>query len=66
MRVSGGGERELAHYQATFSPLLYGVAIAIVLTLLLRETGSAARQRKARHAIAPLNAPETRSPATGQ
>jgi multidrug efflux pump subunit AcrB len=43
-----------------------GPVIAIVLTLLLRETGSAARQRKARHAIAPLNAPETRSPTTGQ
>ncbi len=25
MRASGGGERELAHYQATFQPLLYGV-----------------------------------------
>jgi MFS family permease len=42
--VSGGAaERELQHYQATFVPLLYGVAIAIVLTLFLKETGSAVR-----------------------
>jgi MFS family permease len=41
MRVSGGGERELVHYQATFVPLAYGVAAAIVLTLFLRETGPA-------------------------
>ena len=32
-----------ADYQATFTPLLYGVALAIVLTLLLRETGPKAR-----------------------
>jgi hypothetical protein len=31
----------LEHYQTAFSPLLYGVAIAIGLTLLLRETGTA-------------------------
>jgi MFS family permease len=30
----------LAHYQAGFQPLLYGIAIAILLTLFLRETGS--------------------------
>ena len=42
--VSGGASRmELQHFQTTFRPLLYGVAIAIVLTLLLKETGSAAR-----------------------
>ena len=35
------GERELAHYQATFQPLAFGVAAAIALTFLLRETGSA-------------------------
>jgi MFS family permease len=38
----GGAERTLEHYQAAFQPLLLGVALAIVLTLLLRETGSAA------------------------
>lgn len=42
-RVSQGGERELVHYQAAFQPLVYGVALAILLTLFLRETGHAAR-----------------------
>jgi MFS family permease len=42
-RVSAGGERELSHYQAAFQPLIWGVALAIVLALLLRETGRAAR-----------------------
>jgi MFS family permease len=42
--VSGGAARmELSHYQAAFRSLLYGVAIAIVLTFLLKETGPAAR-----------------------
>ena len=31
------------HYQTAFEPLLYGVALAIVLTLLLKETGPAVR-----------------------
>jgi hypothetical protein len=43
MHVSGGGERGLAHYQTTFTPLLYGVGVAILLALVLRETGPAAR-----------------------
>jgi MFS family permease len=38
--VSGGAERELLHYQITFEPLLYGVALAIVLAMFLKETGS--------------------------
>jgi MFS family permease len=42
--ASQGGERELGHYQSTFTPLLFGVALAIFLTLLLRETGLKARQ----------------------
>jgi MFS family permease len=33
----------LAHYQTAFEPLLYGVGLAIVLTLLLKETGPAVR-----------------------
>jgi hypothetical protein len=38
--VSGGAtQMTLEHYQAGFQPLLYGVAIAVVLTLLLKETG---------------------------
>src|SRR4051812_19786100 len=43
--ASAGGERELGHYQGTFQPLLYGVALAFVLTFLLRETGTKARVR---------------------
>jgi MFS family permease len=44
LRVSGGAERmQLSHYQAAFLPLLFGVAIAIVLTLVLKETGPAVR-----------------------
>jgi MFS family permease len=45
-RISGGGERTLAHYQDAFGPLLAGVALAIVLALFLRETGHAANRRK--------------------
>ena len=41
--VSGGASQlKLEHYQSTFVSLLYGVAIAAVLTLLLKETGPAA------------------------
>jgi MFS family permease len=43
MAASGSGEREIAHYQTTFAPLLYGVALAILLTFILRETGPKAR-----------------------
>jgi MFS family permease len=42
--VSGGAETmTLEHYQTAFEPLLYGVGLAIVLTLVLKETGSAVR-----------------------
>jgi MFS family permease len=34
----------LAHYQAGFQPLLYGIVIALILTLFLRETGPASRK----------------------
>jgi MFS family permease len=34
----------LAHYQAGFKPLLYGILIALVLTLFLKETGPATRK----------------------
>ena len=45
VRVSGGAPTmELGHYQAAFEPLLYGVGLAIILTLFLRETGPAARR----------------------
>jgi MFS family permease len=44
MSVSGGmAPMVLEHYQTAFEPLLYGVALAILLTLLLTETGTAAR-----------------------
>jgi MFS family permease len=43
--VSGGAtQMELQHYQVAFAPLLFGVALAILLSLLLRETGTASRQ----------------------
>ena len=42
----GEGTGALSHavWQATFAPLLYGVALAIFLTLLLKETGPAVRR----------------------
>ena len=40
----GGGERELGHYQIAFEPLVWGVGVAIVLTLLLKETGRKATE----------------------
>ena len=43
MRISAGGDRDLADYQATFYPMLFGILLAILLTLLLRETGTARR-----------------------
>ena len=42
--ISGGvAPMTLEHYQTAFQPLLYGVGLAIVLTLLLRETGPGVR-----------------------
>jgi MFS family permease len=44
--VSGGAPRmELQHFQTTFSPLLLGVVLAIILTLVLKETGPAVREK---------------------
>ena len=34
----------LAHYQAGFQPLLYGIVLALILTIFLRETGPAIRK----------------------
>jgi hypothetical protein len=34
----------LAHYQAGFKPLLFGIAGALILTCFLKETGSATRK----------------------
>jgi MFS family permease len=58
-RASAGGERELVHYQTTFQPLVYGVGLAVVLTLFLRETGP-----KARSAAAPTSAAKPMKPQT--
>jgi MFS family permease len=45
LTVSGGAATmSIDHYQTAFEPLMYGVAIAIVLTLILKETGPAARR----------------------
>ena len=41
-----GTQTPLEHYQATFHALLYGVALAIILALILRETGPAALKEK--------------------
>lgn len=44
--VSGGAPRmEVEHFQTTFSPLLFGVVLAILLALVLKETGPAVRER---------------------
>jgi len=43
-RASGSAERDLADYQVSFQPLMYGVALAVGLAFLLRETGPAARR----------------------
>jgi MFS family permease len=37
----------LAHYQAGFKPLLYGIIVSLVLTCFLKETGPAARSTSA-------------------
>jgi MFS family permease len=44
LRSSAGADSmELTHYQSTFQPMLYGVIVAIVLALMLKETGPKAR-----------------------
>jgi MFS family permease len=50
--VSEGKPRGLEHYQMTFQAMLYGVAVAVLLTFLLKETGPAARlpQQRAKEA----------------
>ena len=39
--AAGAAEPGLTHYQAAFSPMLAGVGLALLLTLLLKETGPA-------------------------
>jgi len=45
LRNAAGGAAQLQHehFQTTFQPLLWGVALAIVLTVVLKETGPGAR-----------------------
>ena len=57
-RASRGGERDLIHYQIAFQPLLYGVALAVLLVFFLRETGPAGG--KAPIAAAPPPKPPSR------
>jgi hypothetical protein len=40
--AAAGAQPELQHYQAAFYPLLFGAGLALLLTLRLKETGSAA------------------------
>jgi sugar phosphate permease len=40
--AEGAAARELTHYQAAFTPMIWGVGLAVLLTFLLRETGTAA------------------------
>jgi MFS family permease len=40
----GDTELALAHYQAGFKPLLYGIIVALILTLFLKETGPATKK----------------------
>ena len=47
LMAKGAATRSLEHYQSSFQPLLYGVGLAILLTLLLKETGPAVHRRAA-------------------
>jgi MFS family permease len=43
--ASGGAPLAIVHYQQAFTPLLYGIGLAIVLTVFLHETGAAVRAK---------------------
>jgi MFS family permease len=45
-RLESGGDDTvgLAHHQAAFAPLLFGIVLAMALTFFLKETGPAARK----------------------
>lgn len=46
--VSGGAaQMDLEHFQSAFTPMLYGVVIAIILAFILKETGPAVRTASA-------------------
>jgi MFS family permease len=44
LTADGANLAGLAQYQSGFTPLLYGILLAIVLTLFLKETGPAAKR----------------------
>lgn len=44
-RVSGGGEMDLGDFQVTFTPMLFGVGVAILFAFMLKETGPAVEPR---------------------
>lgn len=47
-RAAGGADAmRLEHYQAAFTPMLFGVGLAVFLAFILKETGPAARTRAA-------------------
>ena len=41
--AGGGSDMRLEHYQTAFTPMLFGVGLAILLTLFLKETGPAVK-----------------------
>ncbi|MFN8256761.1 MAG: MFS transporter [Bacteroidales bacterium] len=46
VKISGQAQQlEYEHYQVAFKPLLFGVALAIILTFFLKETGAAAMNK---------------------
>jgi len=40
----GDSNLALAHYQAGFRPLLYGITVALILSFFLKETGPARKK----------------------
>ena len=46
LRAAAGAPLAHEHYQAAFRPMLLGIVLAIVLTLLLKETGPAAARHR--------------------
>jgi MFS family permease len=52
LRASAGADLVHEHYQTAFQPMLYGVSLAIVLTLILRETGAKAQRGAAAAPVA--------------